>query len=176
MSTTLGPGSRWRIDEIRLCIELDHTSVRVEAELQVQSTVAQPGPLALDGHDLQTLDVRVDGSPAVDAVIEPRTLTLPLTAGSHVVSTKVSASVGAPGDKGFVSYAGLLSTCLEPQGFRRLTWSLDEPASRSVYDVTLVGGVSDFPVILSNGTFVDSGDGRGDALRRTTGRYRTRPG
>ncbi len=158
MSTTLGSGSHWRIDEIRLRIELDHASVTVEAELQVQSTVTQPGPMVLDGHGLQTLDVCVDGSPADDAVIEPRTLTLALTAGSHVVSTKVSASVGAPGDKGFVSYAGLLSTCLEPQGFRRLTWSRDEPSSRSVYDVTLVGAVADFPVMLSNGNLVDSGE------------------
>lgn len=158
-----GALDHWRVDEIRLRIELDHSSVLVESELHLESTVVEPDPLVLDGRDLHTLDVRVDGREHSGVVIDDRTLTVALQAGRHVVSTRVLARVGAPGDKGFVSAAGILSTNLEPQGFRRITWSLDRPSSRSVFDVTLVGRVEEFPVMVANGGPLDSGqvpDGR----------------
>ena len=92
-----------------------------------------------------------------------RTLTLPLTAEAHVVTTVVEATPGVPNDKGFVWGSSLLSTNLEPQGFRRITWFLDRPSNRATFDVTLVGDPATLPVMLCNGDELERGtlsDGR----------------
>ncbi|MBU6317640.1 MAG: DUF3458 domain-containing protein, partial [Acidobacteria bacterium] len=79
------------------------------------------------------------------------------------MTTEVTARPGVPNDKGFVWGHGLLSTNLEPEGFRRITWFADRPSNRASFDVTLVGDPTAFPVMLCNGNRVGVGvldDGR----------------
>jgi aminopeptidase N len=154
---TLDP---WRVVHVRLHVELDPALVHVRSELTVESATA--GPLVLDGRGLTTLTVEVDGE-AVGSEPDGNSLVVPLSAGRHQVSTLTSTVPGAPNDKGFVWGHGLLSTNLEPQGFRRITWFPDRPDQRAVYDVTLVGDPSQFPVMLCNGSEQGAGlldDGR----------------
>lgn len=139
----------WRVEQVRLRLELAVDSVRVRGELDVESTVADPGPLVLDGRDLETLELMVDGR-RVDPS-DDRSLRIALPPGRHNIVTEVKATVGRPGDKGFVLHEGLLSTNLEPEGFRRITWYPDRPAIRAPFDVELVADPAVFPTALTNG-------------------------
>ena len=155
----------WRVVHAVMRLELAPELVRVTADLHVEPTGAGEGALVLDGRALRTSAVRVDGVElrADQYELADRTLTLPLTAEAHVVTTVVEATPGVPNDKGFVWGSSLLSTNLEPQGFRRITWFLDRPSNRATFDVTLVGDPATFPVMLCNGDELERGalsDGR----------------
>lgn len=157
----LGP---WRITHIVLRIELAFDRVVVHNDSHVSPVDgAEPGPLVLDGRGLELLSVAVDGVPVQAYEHDDRSLTLPLAAGPHVVSTSVAVVPGGVNDHGFTRRPTLLSTTCEPQGFRRITYSLDRPGNRATYDVTLVADTVAFPVLLANGHRIDSGvldDGR----------------
>jgi len=123
------------------------------------------GLLRLDGRGFTTHSVAVDGDVLDPSqyTIDDRVLGVPVTLGDHRVTTEVSVRPGVPNDKGFVWGHGLLSTNLEPEGFRRITWFPDRPSNRATFEVTLVGDPAVFPVMLSNGNRADSGvldDGR----------------
>lgn len=160
------PIGAWRVTHVVLRMELATDRVLTTAELHVEPVdEVTAAPLVLDGRDLETLEVVVDGRVLGDSeyTLAERTLTIDLPPGPHVVGTRVAAVPGRPNDKGFVFGHGLLSTNLEPQGFRRITWFVDRPANRSTYDVTLVGDPATFPVMRSNGDPSGSGttdDGR----------------
>lgn len=159
------PQGPWRITHVVLHLDLDPDRVEVVSELHVEPVDGASGPLVLDGRDLRTTSVSVDGRTleSFEYDLAERTLSLQLTAGPHVVGTVVAATPGEPNDKGFVDGHGLLSTNCEPEGFRRITWFLDRPANRATFDVTLVGDVDRYPVMLCNGDRVDAGtlpDGR----------------
>ena len=79
------------------------------------------------------------------------------------MSTRVAVVPGGPGDKGVAYRPRLISTNCEPEGFRRITWSLDHPSHRPTFDVTLVADPDEFRTLLANGDRVDGGvleDGR----------------
>ncbi len=149
----------WRVTHAVMRLELAVDHVRVHADLHVEATGPSSEPLVLQGRGLRTSSVAVDGVDLESSQFElgDRTLTVQLEAGAHVVSTVVDATPGAPNDKGFVWGAPLLSTNLEPQGFRRITWFLDEPSNRATFDVTLVGDHATFPEMLCNGDEVGRG-------------------
>ncbi|MEY4175689.1 MAG: aminopeptidase [Actinomycetota bacterium] len=162
MTSDIGADRPWHVHHAALRLELGAHEVQVHAVLSVRGGT---GALVLDGRGLTTHSVAVDGATLDTAAFEEgeRTLTLQLGAGEHTVATHVSARPGAPNDKGFVWGHGLLSTNLEPEGFRRITWFADRPSNRATFDVTLVGDPTSFPVMLCNGTETASGtldDGR----------------
>lgn len=159
----LGP---WRIVHSVLRMDLSAGEVTTTADLHLEPVADAPtGPLVLDGRDLRTVRVALDGRDLAEGEyrLDDRSLTIDLPDRACVVSTVVAAAPGAPNDKGFVFGHGLLSTNLEPQGFRRLTWFLDRPVNRSTFDVTLIADASQFPYMRCNGDLVESGtmdDGR----------------
>jgi aminopeptidase N len=165
-ATSAAAPSSWRVDHLELRLDLTADEVRVTCASHVRRTEGVPrGPLVLDGRSLTTHEVAVDGEPvALGAdVLGERTLSLDLAGDAHVVRTVVSVRPGTIGDKGITSRPTLISTNCEPEGFRRITWSLDRPDQRATYDVTLVADRAAYPVLLANGDLVeqvDLGDGR----------------
>lgn len=157
-----GADRPWHLHHAEMRIELAADEVRVTTVLHVRDGV---GTLRLDGRGLTTNSVAVDGE-ALDPSqyeLDDRVLCVPLAPGDHRVTTEVTARPGVPNDKGFVWGHGLLSTNLEPEGFRRITWFADRPSNRASFDVTLVGDPTAFPVMLCNGNRVGVGvldDGR----------------
>lgn len=162
MSTPVSP---WHIAHTVLRMELTPDRVVTTAELHVESDTATTEPLVLQGRGLETLEVTVDARVLLshEFELDAQTLTLHLEPGSHVVSTRVAVTPGRPGDKGIVHNHGLISTNVEPEGFRRITWFLDRPSHRSTFDVTVVGDPDAFPVMRANGDPAGTGmtdDGR----------------
>ena len=53
---------------------------------------------------------------------------------------------------------GILCSQNEPEGFRRITYFIDRPDVMSRYQVTIKADYSTYPILLSNGNKIDSGD------------------
>ncbi len=60
--------------------------------------------------------------------------------------------------EGFYASGDILCTQCEAQGFRKITPFLDRPDIMSVYSCTIIADKSKYPVLLSNGNLVKSGD------------------
>lgn len=155
----------WAVTHLRMRIELDVAEVVVTTVSTVERVPGtEPGPLVLDGRGLTTVSVSIDGAAAGDAAhVDERTLTVQLHGDRHEVETVVRVTPATASGTGFTVRPGLLGTTCEPEGFRRITWSIDRPHNRATYDVTLVGDPERYPVMLANGHLVERGvlpDGR----------------
>lgn len=156
----------WRIDHLELRLELDPTRTLVECTSHAVRTAPGDAPLVLDGRGLDTLAVAVDGHTltADDYLLTDRTLTIPLGPGTeHRVTTTVAVHPAGSNDLGITTTDRVISSRVEPQGFRRITWSLDRPSNRATYDVTLVADPTPFRTLLANGELTAHGvldDGR----------------
>ena len=115
-------------------------------------------PLVLDGEELETLSVAVDGE-KVPFSATPNTLTIADVPDAFTLQTVVriepDANTGLSGL--YRSHDGYFTQC-EAQGFRRITWFLDRPDVMSTYTVTLHADKAKFPVLLANGNPAASGE------------------
>ncbi len=161
-------GMPWRIDHVAMRVELHpDRSVVYTTSTAVRTGVGEPdAPLVLDGRGLDTVEVALNGVVlgARDVDLTDRTLTVrPGTVDRCEVRTIVTVKPGGANDNGITARDRLISTTCEPQGFRRITWSIDQPANRATFDVTLVADPTMYRTLLANGHLVDQGvlaDGR----------------
>ncbi|MDR0996408.1 MAG: aminopeptidase N, partial [Zoogloeaceae bacterium] len=118
----------------------------------------ETGCLTLAGEELETLWVKLDDQP-IQPEITPTELRLTHLPERFSLSARVKIR---PDDNHrlmglYRSKDGYFTQC-EPEGFRRITWFLDRPDVMSVYTVKLHADAAAFPVLLSNGNLLDSGD------------------
>lgn len=148
----------WLVPEIALDFDLSPGETRVRAELSVERNGDSRGPLRLDGDALVPAAVRVDGADA-EWRMEDGALLIDLPGDSHRVETEV---VIAPERNtqlmGLYASGGNLCTQCEAQGFRRITFFPDRPDVLTRYRVRMAADKARYPVLLSNGDPVGSGD------------------
>ena len=147
------------VDAVDLDFVIGADSTTVSATLAMRRNPANPKqPLVLDGDELETLSVAVDGQKWAFSET-PSSLTLNDLPDSFTLHTVVRINP----DKNtrlsglYRSKDGYFTQC-EAQGFRRITWFLDRPDVMSTYTVTLHADKAAFPVLLANGNPVASGD------------------
>ena len=147
------------IDTVDLDFVIEAGGTTVTATLALRRNTEPPcQPLVLDGEELQTLAVTVDGKnwPKSET---PTTLTLADLPDACTLQTVVRIDP----DKNtrlsglYRSKDGYFTQC-EAQGFRRITWFLDRPDVMATYTVTLHADKAAFPVLLANGNPVAAGD------------------
>ena len=149
----------WWIDTVDLSFDLDPTKTRVLNRMRIRRNPEMPaGPLRLDGDELNLARVLVDGQGAsfrmeadqlvIDNLPEAFELEI-FTTCCPVKNTKLMGL--------FVSENTFFTQC-EAEGFRRITYFLDRPDVMANYTVTLRADKTAYPVLLSNGNLVDSGD------------------
>ncbi len=152
------PPAFW-IDTVDLDFDIAAGSTTVTATLALRRNPACPGqPLVLDGEELDTLSVTVDGKnwPKSET---PTSLTLADLPDTCTLQTVVRIDP----DKNtrlsglYRSKDGYFTQC-EAQGFRRISWFLDRPDVMATYTVTLHADKATYPVLLANGNPVASGD------------------
>jgi len=152
------PPAFW-IDRVDLDFVIAAGSTTVSATLAMRRNAARPGqPLVLDGEELQTLSVSVDGQdwPYTET---PTTLTLTDLPDAFTLRTvvRIDPDNNTRLSGLYRSTDGYFTQC-EAQGFRRITWFLDRPDVMATYTVTLHADKATFPVLLANGNPVASGD------------------
>jgi len=153
------PPAYW-IRSVELCFDLDPVKTLVTNRMQVERNPdVAPQPLRLDGEDLNLLRVLVNGESVSFRVEnqqlvlenlpeEPFTLELRNTCAPEK-NTQLSGL--------YTSGGGFFTQC-EAQGFRRITYFLDRPDVMAVYTVTIRADRSKYPVLLSNGNLVETGE------------------
>ncbi|MDR0776652.1 MAG: aminopeptidase N [Azonexus sp.] len=149
----------WLIDTVDLDFAIGDEATVVTATLAVRRNLAVAiQPLALDGEELETLAVRVDGQPAAYE-LTPTTLTLADLPERFTLQTvvRIHPDRNTRLSGLYRSRDGYFTQC-EAQGFRRIAWFLDRPDVMSAYTVTLHAERARFPVLLANGNPVASGE------------------
>jgi aminopeptidase N len=148
----------WLVPEISLEFDLGTERTTVRATLSVERNGSHDRPLRLDGDELKLLSVKVDGGDGKWRLEEPQ-LVVELEGNRATVETEVEIAPEANTKlMGLYASNGMLCTQCEAEGFRRITFFPDRPDVLTKYRVRMEGDASTFPVLLSNGNRVASGE------------------
>ncbi len=147
------------VDTVDLDFNIETGGTTVTSTLAMRrNPAAASQPLVLDGDELETLSVMVDGN-KVPFAATASTLTITDLPENFTLQTVVRIDP----DKNtrlsglYRSTDGYFTQC-EAQGFRRITWFLDRPDVMSTYTVTLHADQATYPVLLANGNPVAAGE------------------
>jgi aminopeptidase N len=147
----------FQVDSIELDVDIREDHAVVRATLAIRHNSA--GPLVLDGDELELVSMTLDGKP-VRHEVSTEKLTIPDAPDAFTLET-VSRIVPQKNTKLEGLYAtrhGFVTQC-EAQGFRRITWFIDRPDVMARYTTTVRADPKKYPVLLSNGNRIASGEG-----------------
>ncbi|MFZ3153564.1 aminopeptidase N [Pseudomonas sp.] len=155
------------IDETHLTFELfeDHSLVHAQLVMR-RNPAAGSGlpPLVLDGQQLELLSVALDDRElsATDYQLTDSHLTVQPTSTSFVIDSSVRIHPESnTALEGLYKSGGMFCTQCEAEGFRKITYYLDRPDVMSKFTTTLSAAQHDYPVLLSNGNPIASGQEEG---------------
>ena len=151
------------IDRVDLRFELGEEQTRVLSRLELRRNGASSAAhtLVLDGEQLQLGVVRLDGAELGDADFEctddalhihrvPDAFVLEI---ETFIQPQLNTSL-----EGLFKSSGNFCTQCEAEGFRRITYYLDRPDVMAMFTTTIVADSTKYPVMLSNGNPVESGE------------------
>jgi aminopeptidase N len=151
------------VEHVQLDVQFHRGEVLVNSALRLHRNPAVPPgqPLQLDGHELETLAVAIDGQALGKDryTCSDSTLTIDNPPESLTLQTlvRINPDHNTSLSGLYHSKDGYFTQC-EAQGFRRITWFPDRPDIMSRYAVTLHADKASLPVLLANGNPVGSGD------------------
>ncbi len=147
------------IDTVELCFDLDPSKTRVLNKMKLRRNLDLPAqPLKLDGDELNLVRVQVNGQDTSfkmdgsQLVLSDLPDEFELEIFSTTNPSKNTKLMGL-----YVSNDSFFTQC-EAEGFRRITYFLDRPDVMTMFSVTLRADKAQYPVLLSNGNLVESGE------------------
>ena len=144
------------VDDVHLTFKLADTSTRVLSRISFRPNSNFPGEFFLHGQDVKLISAKIDGV-NVSPAITSEGLTCDVPDGPFVWETEVEISPSTnTALEGLYMSGGMYCTQCEAEGFRKITFYPDRPDVMSVFTVRIEG---DYPVLLSNGNPVASGEG-----------------
>jgi aminopeptidase N len=154
----------WLVPETELRFTLGIDKTRVQSKLKVGRNPqgAAGAPLLLYGDELQPVGVWVDGAQTDNWSMDGSNLSIPLDGDSHEVGIETEINPAANSKlMGLYASNGMLCTQCEAQGFRRITFFPDRPDVLSKYRVRMDADKAQFPILLTNGNPVSTGEADG---------------
>jgi aminopeptidase N len=154
----------YRIETVNLQFDLDETRTRVKSLLTVvcnHDRCEGVHPLVLNGRDLKLLSLNVDGRP-----VDPRHYTrdddritlLPVPESFILeIETEINPAANTELSGLYLSGSGFVTQC-EAEGFRKITYYPDRPDVMARFFTTIVADRQKYPVLLSNGNRIGSGE------------------
>jgi len=158
------------IDEVELGFDLDPRRTIVANRMHVRRQAE--GPLRLSGHELDLLFVAVDGQRLARSAFRVTGSELLIDELPDQCIVDVAVALRPESNTsllGLYVSDGCFITHCEAEGFSRITYFADRPDIMARYSVMLRADKRQFPVLLSNGNQIasgDLGDGRHFALWR----------
>ncbi|MEY4708321.1 MAG: hypothetical protein RJB58_2044 [Pseudomonadota bacterium] len=150
----------FRIPTVHLNFALEPEATRVTAKLAIERQSGS-GPLVLQGENQKLVSVTLDGRllPAGDYLLDDKSLTLPRVPDTFTLEivSEINPSANTALEGLFLS-SGMFCTQCEPEGFRRITYFLDRPDNLSVFTVRIEAPKEQYPVLLSNGNRMETGE------------------
>ena len=152
----------WWIDTVDLTFDLDPTKTRVLSKMRVRRNPEVPAQaLRLDGDELNLARVMVNGGGTSFKMDGDQLVLENLPEGNEPVELEIFTTCAPIKNTKlmglYVSEDTFFTQC-EAEGFRRITYFLDRPDVMAMYTVTLRASKAQYPVLLSNGNLVESGD------------------
>lgn len=155
--------SNYLINETHLKFELNESKTRVTANLYIVANPAnrENNTLVLDGNNLKLLSIKIDNKELsnTDFIVNENQLIIDDAPEKFVLETVVEINPEANTSlEGLYKSGEVFCTQCEATGFRKITYYLDRPDVMSSYTVKIIADKKKYPVILSNGDKVESGD------------------
>jgi len=150
----------WEVTDIALEFELDPERTKVRTVLQVlRADQADGYQMRLNTGGTAPEYVHVRGCGSEDWRMEGDDLVIELGADTHTIDICSQISPRANTQlMGLYESGGILCTQCEAEGFRRITPFPDRPDVLSRYRVKMIADKTRYPVLLSNGDPIGSGD------------------
>jgi len=152
------------IDQVRLHFTLEENITRVRSRLSMRrnpAAVSKPEGLQLHGEELEPVYIELDGSRLheSDYNITATGLTVYQVPDQFQLDTEVLIYPHKNSAlEGLYKSGDMYCTQCEAEGFRKITWYLDRPDIMSVFTTTIQAARHKYPVLLSNGNPIDSGE------------------
>ncbi len=152
------------VDAVDLKFELDKNRTRATAILKVRKnleTADETTPLVFDMGNLEIESVVADSMVLLphEYTIDDESFSLASTPEEFTLEI---VSILNPGDntslEGLYCSGDFICTQCEAQGFRKIIPFPDRPDVMAVYSCTIIADKNLYPVLLSNGNLIDSGD------------------
>jgi len=156
------PPKYW-IDRVNLKFELCEEETRVVAELSLKrnDSVSGANTLALHGEQLRLGSLYIDKNKLDESAytVTEEQLTIHDVPDQFVLKTETFIKPQENTSlEGLYKSSGNYCTQCEAEGFRKITYYLDRPDVMAKFTTTVVANKEKYPVLLSNGNPVDSGD------------------
>ena len=150
------------IDSVELDFVLDPQSTLVTSRMKVTpKRDAETDDLVLNGHNLTFESLRINDREAKDNEYSLTEDSLTVYGVSHqtdiTIVNRFSPAENTDLSGIYMSAGSFMSQC-EAEGFRAITYWPDRPDVMSRFTVTMHADKSAYPVLLSNGNLVASGD------------------
>ncbi|WP_303905469.1 aminopeptidase N [Thiohalomonas denitrificans] len=154
----------YRIETINLRFDLNPEVTTVTSRMEVRANYDPAEgrrPLLLNGQELELVSMSMDHDPVGDEgyEISDDTLVIPHPpAHFHLeVVTRIDPSANTALEGLYLSGGNFCTQC-EAEGFRKITYFPDRPDVMTRFTTTLIADRKDYPVLLSNGDRIDSGE------------------
>jgi aminopeptidase N len=153
----------YSVDQVQLHFDLheEHTRVRGELSVTRRATADKASPLVLHGEKLKLVSVAIDGAALEPSQyrVDQESLTIPNVPSAFRLQIETEINPSANTElTGLYTSGGNFCTQCEAEGFRRITYMYDRPDVMARYTTRIEADKSKYPVLLSNGNLIDSGD------------------
>ena len=141
------------IQSVFLDFSLNPIKTIVQSKLKI--TRLSPGPLILKGEDLELLSLQVDGQAYRHFELHAKELVLHDLPSAFELEIKCSNNpLQNTSLMGLYVSSGNFFTQCEAEGFRKITYFLDQPDVLTLFTVKLTAAKKDYPILLSNGNLI----------------------
>lgn len=151
--------STFGVETVALNFDLHDDHALVHNRMQVVRQ--HPGNLYLHGDELELVSIQVDGRMLEDSEYERQEDDLILLQCPDKAVIEIVTRIYPQNNtqlSGLYRSKNLFCTQCEAEGFRRITYFFDRPDVLAKYTTTICAAKKDYPVLLSNGNLVDSGE------------------
>ena len=148
----------YTIQKVELDFELHDDVTHVVSKMAIKRQGALGNPLVLDGKDMKLVSVLLNGSEVKYDVAEESLTIYDVPDEFELLIANDIDPVSNTALEGLYVSNGMFCTQCEAQGFRRITYFIDRPDVMAIYRVRIEATKEKYPVLLSNGNEVDSGD------------------
>jgi aminopeptidase N len=155
------------IDTVDLEFDLKPGQTTVSSLMQVRrrAGVAESAALVLDGQELELISVIVNDIPRNISSLLLTDDELTLTSLPDQFTLEIICSIKPELNtklEGLYKSGSMYCTQCEAEGFRRITYFPDRPDIMARFSTRITADKTDYPVLLSNGNLVESGDSDGN--------------
>ena len=151
----------YRVESVELTFTLNAETTLVRSRLRLRRAPQATTTLTLLGRNLELLALRRDGSDLSPADYQRDDEGLVLFDCPAAFTLEIETAIHPQANtalEGLYLSSGRFCTQCEAEGFRRITYFPDRPDVLSRYSVTLIADRQRYPVLLSNGNLLDSGE------------------